>query len=61
MTTAQSSQSYRLKADEVRAFAERVGDLVLRRQLLAVARDYEDLARSVENLERQHWHASRSG
>jgi hypothetical protein len=55
----QSAQAYWIKAQEVRAFVERVGDPVLRRQLLAVARDYEDLARSVEKLQQQHWRASR--
>jgi len=53
MPTEQSSRNYRLKAEEVRAFAECVRDPVLRRQLLAVATDYEYLAQSVEKLERE--------
>ena len=55
---SRSTQNYRMKAEEVRTLAARVLDQVLRRQLLAIASDYEYLAECIENLE--HCRSDRS-
>jgi hypothetical protein len=45
-----SAQWYWLKAEELRVDAERIRDPTLRVQMLDIARAYENLARSVEQL-----------